>query len=229
MSDSFDPLFEALGHRFISLPLLEEALTHPSVSSAKLTPSYQRLEFFGDRVLGLVIAQMLFQDFPEDNEGALSRRLTSLVRRETLAQVAQKVGLDSYVRVVGSELRAKGRQRESILADCCEAVIAALYIDGGLEVTEAFIYRYWHPILEHVNTDLKDPKSLLQEWAQRGGKPIPEYVIIETHGAHHRPTFVLEVRVEGVEAVQGKGASKREAAQVAAKAMLEQLGIEEER
>ncbi|MEN8237178.1 MAG: ribonuclease III [Pseudomonadota bacterium] len=227
MLDSFELLFKALGHHFESLPLLEEALTHPSASSAQSVPSYQRLEFFGDRVLGLVIAEMIFQDFPEENEGALSRRFTSLVRRETLARVAQEINLDDYVNVAGAELRAHGRQREPILADCCESVIAALYLDGGLDVAKAFIHRYWRPILQLGKTNLKDPKSLLQEWAQRNGKPIPEYKIIKSYGAHHQPTFVLEVRVAGVPAAQGKGSAKRDAAQAAAKAMLEQLGVED--
>ncbi len=225
MSNSFDPLYKALGHEFAQPSLLEEALTHPSVSSAKSVPSYQRLEFFGDRVLGLVIAQMVFKEFLDENEGALSRRLTSLVRRETLAKVAQEIRLDDYVRVTRAEMRSGGRQRESILADCCEAVIAAIYLDGGIDVAEVFINRYWYPILEQANTDIKDAKSFLQEWAQQRGKPIPEYVIVKTSGAHHQPTFLLEVRVQDVDSAQGKGSSKREAAQAAAKTMLEQLGI----
>lgn len=226
MSGSIDALFEALGHQFESLPLLEEALTHPSVSTAKSIPSYQRLEFLGDRVLGLVVAQLLFKEFPDEDEGTLSRRLTSLVRRETLVKVAQEIGLDSFVRITNAEQRSGGRKRESVLADCCEAVIAALYLDGGASVAERFIHRYWYPILQQANTDYKDPKSLLQEWAQQRGKPIPEYVLIKTTGAHHQPTFVLEVHVDGVEPTQGQGSSKRDAAQAAAKAMLEQLDVD---
>jgi ribonuclease-3 len=138
-----DPLFELLGHRFADPKLLAEALTHSSAHARRGSPrqSYERLEFLGDRVLGLVVAELLWRRFPEEAEGELTRRHTGLVRRESLVEVARALGLGAFVILSQGEAQAGARDTPSVLADACEAVIAALYLDGGLEAARAFVHR----------------------------------------------------------------------------------------
>lgn len=213
-----DPLEERLEHRFSDPSLLTHALTHRSaVTHAR--ESYERLEFLGDRVLGLVIADMLLKRFPDDPEGHLSRRLNGLVRRETLAEVAQKLALGADL-ILGPSEEVEGRDNASILADAVEAVIAALFMDGGLAAARRFIETHWSDLL---GADLKPPrdgKSGLQEWTMARGLGLPRYEGIARTGPDHAPVFTIRVTVPGMEPVDGTGKSKRIAEQAAADALL---------
>jgi ribonuclease-3 len=212
-----DPVCKALGHSFKTPGLLVEALSHPSLDAPI---NYQRLEFLGDRVLGLVIADELLARFPEASEGELALRLNALVRRETLAEVALKVGLDRHMRLSRSEEDSQGRRKPAALADVCEAVIAALYRDGGLKTASAFIATHWDSLIEAQTRAPQDAKSELQEWAQGRGLAAPVYREISREGPAHRPTFTIEVAVAGHAPEQGVGGSKREAEQRAAATLL---------
>ena len=210
-----------LGHSFADESLLRRALTHPSAEGA----SYQRFEFLGDRVLGLVIAGWLLDRYREADEGELAVRLNALVRKETCAEVAEAVGLGAHVIMGGGEEKAGGRKKAAILADACEAVIAALYLDGGLPAAERFIRAEWAPLIEKSGMAQRDAKTALQEWAQGAGHPVPQYALDERTGPDHAPEFTVSVQVKGQSPVQAKGGSKRQAEQAAAQAMLEKLGL----
>jgi len=203
--------------------LLTRALTHASASA---DVSNERLEFFGDRVLGLVIAEKLFELYPNDSEGALALKLNALVRQETCALAAEAAGLSDHLILANSEEGSGGRKKAVILAGACEAVIAALYFDGGMDIARAFILRYWADALATLNDDMRDPKTVLQEWAQsRKGSGGPAYRLVKREGPDHAPRFEIEVRVKGEEPALGEGGSKREAEQAAAKALLERMGL----
>jgi len=205
-----------LGHRFADPALLAAALTHPSVGGR----DYQRLEFLGDRVLGLVVAGMLYRTFPREAEGALAKRLAALVRRDALAAVAGDLGLGQLVRVSKGEDEAGGRENPSLLADALEAVIGAIYLDGGLAPAEAFIRRHWTAPLIAARKPPQDAKTRLQEWAQAAGRPLPVYTLLSDEGPRHAPTFAVEARVEGLAPARGNGSSKRAAETAAAQALL---------
>jgi len=215
-----------LGHTFARPDLLVQALTHPSVvqgrSPRRATP-YERLEFLGDRVLGLAVADMLLASFPDEPEGALARRHAALVRRESLARVAVSIGLDEAILVSKGEEEAGGRQNPALLADACEAVIGALYADAGFELAAHFIRTHWIPLMDESAAPPKDAKTALQEWAQGLGKPLPIYTVSGTEGPPHDPVFLVAVEVAGIEAATGSGSSKRAAEQAAAAALLERL------
>lgn len=215
-----------LGHRFAQPELLTQALTHPSVvhgrQGRKATP-YERLEFLGDRVLGLVVADMLFRRYPTEAEGALARRHAALVRRETLTRVAQAIGLPAHLVLSRGEEEAGGRANPAILADACEAVIGALYADAGFAVARVFVEGAWAPLMEESAAPPKDAKTALQEWAQGRGKPLPVYATLGMEGPAHDPMFIISVTVDGEEAATGRGSSKRTAEQAAATAMLEKV------
>ena len=213
-------LQDRLGHRFAEQELLRQALTHPSAEGA----SYQRLEFLGDRVLALVIAGWLLESFPGADEGELAVRFNALVRKEACADVAERVGLGGYVVMGGGEEKAGGRRKAAILADACEAVIAAIYLDGGLAAAERFIRTEWAPVIAKSSVVPQDAKTALQEWAQATGKPVPKYSLDARTGPDHAPEFTVSVLVEGQAALKARGASKRQAEQAAARAMLERLG-----
>lgn len=223
-------LAEVLGHQFSRPALLTEALTHRSVLSAKAAEqnSYERLEFLGDRVLGLIIANLLFAHYPDESEGQLARRFNALVQGETLATVAESIGLGPYLILAPSEEQAGGRANRSLLADVCEAVIAALYLDGGLPVAEAFIARYWLPLLTAKARPRRDAKTRLQEWAQSRGLPLPIYHTIGREGPAHSPRFAIRVAVEGMGTAEGRGGSKRVAEQHAAGELLARLAPPED-
>jgi ribonuclease-3 len=215
-------LAEALGHGFRQKALLRKALTHPSAADSAFA-SYERLEFLGDRVLGLVVADMLFARFPNEPEGALAKRLAALVRRETLAEVAATMGLSAHLILARAEQEAGEAQNPALLADACEAVIAALYLDGGFEVARRFIEHYWTPLLEADLKPPQDPKTALQEWAQGRGLALPVYRELLREGPAHQPRFTVEVSVAGAEPARGEGLSKRLAEQAAAKLLLARL------
>ena len=214
-------LESCLGHTFKDTDLLRRALTHASAST---TDSNERLEFLGDRVLGLVIAEQLHRLYPGDPEGILALKLNALVRSEACAQAAEKAGLGEHLILANSEIASGGRKKAAILAGACEAVIAALYLDGGFAVARDFIERYWQEQYAGLSRDMRDAKTALQEWAQaKKGGAAPVYRLIKREGPDHAPRFLIEVSVAGQTPATGEGSSKREAEQAAAQAMLAQL------
>ena len=216
---------QTLGHRFAEIGLLRRALTHPSLPSVMQGDerSYQRLEFLGDRVLGLVIADLVFSRFPDDDEGMLSRRLTRLVRKETCAKVADALDFGAMIRMGEGEAGTGGRKKTAILGDVCEGVIAALYLDGGLDVARAFIHANWESFL-HEDAPLRDAKTALQEWAHKRGFDSPVYRTRGRTGPDHQPVFTIEVVIPGTDGETGNGPSKRIAEQEAARAVLVREG-----
>jgi ribonuclease III len=219
------PLTDALGHRFDHPELLVEALTHPSARTRRGAGKrgYERLEFLGDRVLGLIIAELLWRRFPDEAEGALTRRHTGLVRRETLTSIAKEIGLGAHIVLSSGEEAAGARGNPSVLADVCEAVIAALYLDGGLPAARAFVERWWEQRLTKLGAPPRDPKTTLQEWAQARGRALPVYRTVAAEGPAHRRTFTVTVSVEGLPPASASGSSKRAAEAAAAAAALATL------
>jgi ribonuclease III len=220
------PLADVLGHRFEHPDLLVEALTHPSARTRRgpAKRGYERLEFLGDRVLGLIIAELLWRRFPDEAEGALTRRHTSLVRRETLTSIAKDIGIGAHIVLSAGEEAAGARANPSVLADVCEAVIAALYLDGGLPAARSFVERWWEQRLTKLGAPPRDPKTALQEWAQARGRALPVYRTVATEGPAHRRTFTVTVSVEGLPPATASGSSKRAAEAAAAAAALAALG-----
>ena len=220
-----DDLSSILGHRFGDPGILEEALTHSSIERPRgqTKGDYERLEFLGDRVLGLVIADLLLHLYPDSDAGALALRFNTLVRRETLADVAEQIGLGPHIRLSKSEHGAGGRRKPAILADVCEAVIGALYIDGGLEPAAGFICRQWDPMAKKLARAPKDAKTALQEWAHARALEGPVYDVVAQAGPDHDPVFTVEVHLKGRDAEKGEGRSKRVAEQAAAEVMLDRL------
>lgn len=220
-------LARRLGYDFRQPELLERAVTHSSMlanaGASSLERSYERLEFLGDRVLGLVAADMLIAAFPDENEGQLARRHVALVRQEALARVAQEIELGSYLNLARSEEDGGGRTNPAILADACEAVIGALYVDGGLETAAGFIRSAWRAMLAETPSPPKDAKTALQEWAQGRGLPLPNYREVSREGPDHGPVFTVEVTVQGLDPVSGLGASKRAAEQRAAEELMKKV------
>jgi ribonuclease III len=208
-----------LGHRFANPALLHEALTHTSVGAL----NYQRLEFLGDRVLGLAIGELLFAAFPDETEGKLARRLAELVKLESCAQVARDLGVGAHIRLERSASAAGLANHASVLGDCCEAIIGALYLDGGLAAAQAFIARAWAGLMATSPGAAKDAKSALQEWAQGRGLPLPHYRQVSRTGPDHAPQFIISAEVQGYPAAEGQGASKQEAQKNAATALLAAL------
>jgi ribonuclease-3 len=211
-----------IGHCFADQALLLLALTHISaVGPGKgRNRSYQRLEFLGDRVLGLAVADMLYAAFPHADEGDLSRRLASLVRRETCAEVALAWGVGAHVRLGDGEAQSGGRSKGAILADVCEAIIAAVYLDAGFPAASAVVAKAWDVLMRVPRLPLRDAKTALQEWAQARGRPTPAYAEICRSGPAHAPEFTIAVTVEGFSAAEGVGSSKRAGEQAAASAFL---------
>ncbi|MEK9677812.1 MAG: ribonuclease III [Rhodospirillaceae bacterium] len=226
-NDTLATLAKALGHSFEKPALLERALTHASLSGADLDrlSSYERMEFLGDRVLGLIVAEMLLRRFPEEPEGDIAKRHTALVRQESLVRVAEVFDLGKLIFMSSGEEITGGRENPSILADVCEAIIAALYVDGGLEVAREFIEIHWRDMLEETPVPPKDAKTTLQEWAQGIGLPLPDYTETGREGPDHEPEFTVAVSLEGYPSVEAKGRSKRAAEQAAADKFLNQLDI----
>jgi ribonuclease III len=220
-------LQEALGHRFSNVDLLIEALTHPSAVRRRTHSrrGYERLEFLGDRVLGLVVAELLWRRFPAEAEGELTRRQTHLVRRDALAEAARAVGLGRRLIVAPGEDAMGLRENPSVLADVCEAVIAALYLDGGLSTARRFVERRWEERLTGLSEPPRDPKTMLQEWAQARGLPLPAYRTVAAEGPSHRRRFTVTVSVDGLDPATASGSSKRAAETAAAAAALATLSV----
>lgn len=211
-----------LGHDFARPELLVRALVHPSFASPG-RPSNQRLEFLGDRVLGLVIAEALFSADRAASEGQLAPRFNALVRRETCAAVAEALELGAVLRLGRSEMLAGGRRNPATLADAMEAVLAAVYLDGGLEAARAVVLRHWAGRLAAADRIERDAKTALQERVQAEGAPPPAYVEIAREGPAHAPRFTVEVRLADGQCAQASAPSKRAAEQAAAAALLERL------
>jgi ribonuclease-3 len=203
-----------------------QALTHASGvrGGASRGLDYERLEFLGDRVLGLVVAELLIERFPLAREGGLAPRLNALVRKETLADVAERLGLFPHIRKGSAGNDPEGRGRAAILADTCEAVIAALFLDGGLPAARQFVREHWEPLVKDLEEIPRDAKTSLQEWAQARGLS-PAYTLLARLGPDHLPSFHVEARVQNYPAAVGEGPSKRAAEQAAAEAFLVRQGV----
>jgi ribonuclease-3 len=219
MTHLTDALAAKLGYRFQDESLLKRALTHAGANSAQ---SNERLEFLGDRVLALVVSETLYRRYPAEDEGALTRRVHTLVRWEACARVGEEIGLWDHLILTRSEA-AGGRARGPIVGSACEAIIAALYLDGGMDPARAFIERWWEAMFADPGADVRDAKTRLQEWAQargRGESAAPIYSLKQQAGPDHAPRFVVEARVPGFDPVTGEGGSKRQAEQDAATKLL---------
>ena len=214
-----------LGYSFRDPLLLERALTHVSAAAGEAGQSNQRLEFLGDRVLGLAVAEMLYRTFPGAPEGELSHRLSDLVRRETCSEIAERWDLGPFLRLGSGEGKAGGRRNRATLADATEAVLGAVFLDAGYEVAKGVVER---ALFEQVRSTVRPPrdaKTALQEWAQGQGKPTPTYVVVERTGPDHAPRFAVSAQINGIPEAVGKGGSKREAEQTAAFAILTREGV----
>lgn len=209
-----------LNHAFQDPDLLRRALTH---TSAEADFDNERLEFLGDRILGLSVAELLLDAFPREREGDIGRRFAQLVRAETLTEIGRRVGIDAALDYVG------GEARDSVVADATEAVIAALYLDGGYAVAAEFIARHWSPLIERADAPPRDAKTALQEWSQAHGLGLPVYRDIAREGPDHAPLFTVEVSVTGMAPAQAQGNSKRAAEQAAAALLLAEVEGGDER
>ena len=207
----------ALGYSFADRGLLEEALTHASAARGVRRPSLERLEFLGDRVLGLALAAMLCEAHPDEAPGDLARRHARLASGETLASIGRRIGLPRHLRV------ERGHDREalppSMIEDSCEAIIGAVYLDGGHDAAMALVEKFWERLIG--DRPPRDPKTALQEWALARALPLPSYALVATDGPAHEPTLTVEVRVAGYEPVRASAGSKRAAEQVAARDLLD--------
>lgn len=222
-----DALEQRLGCRFKDRALLIEAMTHASALDGRKSArrSYDRLEFLGDRVLGMIVAERLLAMRAEDDEGDLATRLNALVNRHACAGAARAADLGAAVILSPSEESQGGRGKEAILADLCEAVIGALYLDAGIEASRAFVTRFWGDAFEQVGAASRDAKTVLQEWVAARHKNL-SYVMIEQSGPEHAPRFVIEARVDAMAPARGEGGSKREAQRAAAAAFMAEHGID---
>ncbi|NVN86291.1 MAG: ribonuclease III [Rhodopseudomonas sp.] len=218
---------QRIGHAFADPALLATAFTHVSAlkSSRNRADSYQRLEFLGDHVLGLVVSDMLYRAFPKADEGELSKRLADLVRKETCADVARSLELLEGIKLGTVGAGAGARLRKSVLGDICEAVIGAVFLDGGYPAAAKFVERNWIERMRKPVRPLRDAKTVLQEWAQGKGLPTPVYREVERTGPHHDPQFRVAVDLPGLAPAEGVGGSKRAAEKVAASVMLEREGV----
>jgi ribonuclease-3 len=211
-----------VGHQFADPELLERALTHSSVGDgAREVRHNERLEFLGDRVLNLCAAERLMALYPDVREGEMSRLLASLVNYHACARIARKAGLQDALRLSASATKVGARQSDAVLGDACEALIAALYVDGGLEAARAFFLKFWQDEFDRLDEpEVKDPKTQLQEWAQGRGLPLPNYAIVSRDGPDHAPCFTVEVAVEGFPPERAQGRSRQDAEKAAAQTML---------
>ncbi len=225
-------LVRRLGHDFRDARLLDRALTHSSVGegvapqTSKAPRDNERLEFLGDRVLGLLVAERLHNDFPEADEGQLSSRLHALVDKHACGRVGAQLNIGDAVRLSPGETKSGGRRKEGVIADAVEAVLAAVYLDGGIDAARKVFDRAWaDEIAKPPERSLTNPKSALQEWAQAQGRPLPIYSIAGRTGSDHAPTFTVQVAVEGLEPLIALGRSRQDAEKAAAVAMLKREGV----
>jgi ribonuclease-3 len=216
-----------IGHRFIDKDLIGRALTHVSavVSDGARGDTYQRLEFLGDRVLGLAIADMLYAEFPNAEEGELSRRLADLVRKESCGEVAAEWGVGAHLRLGDGEVQTGGRTKGAILADVCESIVGAVFLDAGYPAALRVVTDAWRMRMLAPRRPLLDAKTALQEWAQGRGLATPLYHEVTRSGPAHAPEFTINVGVEGFAAAEGSGPSKRAGEQAAAASFMIREGI----
>jgi ribonuclease III len=212
-----------LGHVFGRPDLLLRAVTHASMASANRDDN-QRLEFLGDRVLGLVMADALLKADPKAAEGLLAPRFNALVRKETCADVAREIELGAVLKLGRSEMKSGGRRKDALLADAMEAVIAAVFLDAGFDAARDVVMRLWSDRIIGVDADARDAKTALQEWAQGRGEPPPDYVEVARTGPDHQPVFTIEARLASGVAERASAGSKRQAEQAAAAALLQRMG-----
>ncbi|MCB1415807.1 MAG: ribonuclease III [Nitratireductor sp.] len=225
-SKRFGVLEKRLGYAFSEYENLERALTHASVrKKSDNNFHYQRLEFLGDRVLGLAVAELLFDKYPDSNEGELSLRLNALVKGRTLAEISDELGLHEFIRTGGDLKELTGKRMQSVRADVLEALIASIYLDGGLQAAVDFIKCFWKERLHMAEEAKRDSKTSLQEWAHSNRFGTPRYKEQKRTGPDHDPVFTVVVQVTGKEDASGTGRSKRAAEQSAAKAMLVREGV----
>ncbi len=222
----FAELEIALGYRFKDKKLLERALTHASVRSNVATRlDNERLEFLGDRVLGLAVAEMLHRELPDHSEGELARYFNRLVRGATCAAVGREAGIGKFLILSDSEAESGGREKDTILANAVEALLGAVFIEGGFKAGREAVQRLWGDRFILKSSVIVDPKSALQEWAQGQGLPLPRYVEVSRDGPDHAPVFVAEARLKGHDPSTGEGTSKRQAEQAAAAELLRREGV----
>ncbi|MCO5131312.1 MAG: ribonuclease III [Xanthobacteraceae bacterium] len=219
---------QRIGYAFTDPALLATAFTHVSALKAarNRTDSYQRLEFLGDHVLGLIVSDMLYRAFPKADEGELSKRLADLVRKETCVDVARSLGFQDAIKLGAVGAGAGARLRKSVLGDICEAVIGAIFLDGGYAAAARFVEVNWLERMRKPQRPLRDPKTVLQEWAQAKGLPVPVYREVARTGPHHDPQFRVAVDLPGLASAEGTGGSKRAAEKAAASAMLASEDVE---
>jgi len=223
--DDLKPLEARIGHSFADAELIRLALTHVSATGAR-RETYQRLEFLGDRVLGLIVADMLYEEFPEAEEGELSRRLADLVRKESCAEVAVEWGIEAHIRLGESEKQA-GALKTAILGDVCESIIGAVFLDAGFDAAKLIVRKAFEARMRSPRRPLRDPKTALQEWAQARGLVPPAYQELKRTGPDHAPEFTIAVVLPGFAPAEAKGLSKRRAEQAAASAFITREGISE--
>lgn len=222
----FAELEKRIGHAFNDKSLLTRALTHSSLSGGERTVrDLERLEFLGDRVLGLLTAEELWRRYPHYEEGEMAPRLNALVRKETCAKAALHFGLDEFIMMSEWEAQSGGRKKKAILGDVMEALLGAIYIDGDLDAARGVFDQFWTPNLEDLSKLHKDPKTALQEWSQNRKLGTPDYDVIDSAGPAHAPDFTVAVRVKGLKPAHGEGRSKREAQMEAARALLVREGV----
>ena len=210
-----------LGYHFKSRTLLNRALTHASIRASKRTEAdNERMEFLGDRVLGLAMAEMLVEHYPRASEGDLARRFNRLVRGETCAEVARSIGVGAVLILSESEAGSGGREKETILADAIEALLAAIFMEAGYDAARDVVRRLWKPLIDTSPGSIADPKSALQEWAAGNRRKPPEYRLVERSGPDHAARFTVAVEVKGVGEAEARGSSKQEAETEAAAAFL---------
>lgn len=232
-ADAVRELTARLGHAFARPELLETALTHASVGEgnerdARGRPHVdnQRQEFLGDRILGLLVAERLMRDLPDADEGVMSSRLHALVDKAACARAAERLGVGPAMRLSPGESKQGGRRREGVLGDAMEAVLAAVYLDGGLDAARSAFERAWaEELAAPAPRGVSNPKSALQEWSLGAGRGLPAYRVVERTGADHSPTFTVEVDVPGLKPLTGRGRSRQEAEKAAAVALLTREGV----
>jgi ribonuclease-3 len=218
-------LQDSLGYHFRNATLLKHALTHRSAVRGEQDENNQRLEFLGDSVLGMLIAEMLYRLYPAEAEGDLSKRLVSLVNGAHLAGIAKTMRLGEHLILSEGEEEQGGRENPSNLEDACEALLGAVYLDGGLDAARGLVDRFWRTHAETMKAPPKDAKTALQEWAQGRGLPLPEYRLVSAEGPSHAPHFIIDVFVENQGTSRGEAGTKRLAERLAAAAMLAQVGV----
>jgi ribonuclease-3 len=214
---------EILNYQFRDENLLRDALTHPSRRVSGTASAYERLEFLGDRVLGLVMAEILLRAFPDESEGDLAKRHAGLVRAETCALIARQWELHRLLDAASSEYVGDEIANPATLSDACEALIGAIYLDSDFAICGAIVARFWSPLLGANLAPPSEPKTALQEWAQARGLPLPDYREVSRTGPDHAPEFVIEVSVKGQAPARGQGTSRRTAEKAAAEKLLETL------